>query len=163
MTEIRIVDTTLRDGHQCLWATRMSTAMMLPVVERMDRIGFEAVEVIGAVHFDTCVRYIKENPWDRLRTLRDGFAGTSRQVIIRSKCALRFELEPDDISRLWVERLIANGEQRIVGFDGLHDIDNLEDCLLPAKPHGARTIGWLILRASPVHHDELYRQKACAK
>src|SRR3546814_11348488 len=87
MTEIRIVDTTLRDGHQCLWATRMSTAMMLPVVERMDRIGFEAVEVIGAVHFDTCVRYIKENPWDRLRTLRDGFAGTSRQVIIRSKCA----------------------------------------------------------------------------
>src|SRR3546814_3975553 len=83
--------------------------------------------VIGAVHFDTCVRYIKENPWNRLRTLRDGFAATRRQVIIRSKCALRFELEPDDISRLWVERLIANGVQRIVGFDGLHDIDNLED------------------------------------
>src|SRR3546814_12898852 len=65
-----------------------------------------------------------------------------------------------DISRLWVERLIANGVQRIVGFDGLHDIDNLEDSLLHAKRLGARTIGWLIFSESPVHTDELYRQRA---
>ena len=75
MAKVKFVDTTLRDGHQCLWATRMTTAMMRPIMERMDRIGFEALEIMGAVHFDACVRYLKDDPWERLRLLRKHVQG----------------------------------------------------------------------------------------
>jgi oxaloacetate decarboxylase alpha subunit len=160
MSRMRIVDTTLRDGHQCLWATRMSTPMMLPVLDRMDRVGFDVIELMGAVHFDTCVRFLGENPWDRLKLFRDRFQRTTRQAIIRSKCALRFDLEPDDINRLWYERLFLNGIENLVAFDGLHDLDNLEDGLKYAKSLGARTQGWLIFSESPVHTDALYVTKA---
>ena len=160
MSRVGIVDTTLRDGHQCLWATRMTTQMMRPVLERMDRIGFDAIEVMGAVQFDTCVRFLKENPWQRLRLFRERLTRTKRQAIIRSKCALNFGLQPDDIAALWVERLIANGIERIIAFDGLHDLDNLVDTLTHAKELGAETMGWLIFSESPIHTDELYVAKA---
>ena len=101
MATVKFVDTTLRDGHQCLWATRMSTAMMRPIMERMDRIGFEAIEVMGAVHFDACVRYLKDDPWERIRLLRRHVRGPL-QVITRSRCALGFELQPIDIHRLFM-------------------------------------------------------------
>jgi oxaloacetate decarboxylase alpha subunit len=160
MKGVRIVDTTLRDGHQCLWATRMTTAMMRPVLDRMDQAGFDVIELMGAVHFDTCVRFLGENPWDRLRLFRDRFKKTTRQAIVRSKCALRFDLEPDDINRLWYELLVKNGIESLIAFDGLHDLDNLEDGLKHAKALGARTQGWLIFSESPVHTDALYVAKA---
>ncbi len=160
MTGVRIVDTTLRDGHQCLWATRMTTAMMRPVLDRMDQAGFDVIELMGAVHFDTCVRFLGENPWDRLRLFRDRFQKTTRQAIVRSKCALRFDLEPDDINRLWYELLVRNGIESLIAFDGLHDLDNLEDGLKHAKLLGAQTQGWLIFSESPVHTDALYVAKA---
>ncbi len=157
---VGIVDTTLRDGHQCLWATRMTTEMMLPVLDQFDSAGFDVLEVIGAVQFDTCVRYLGDNPWHRLRLFRDRLTATPLQTVIRSKCALSFGLQPDDMSELWVERLIANGIDRIVAFDGLHDLDNIEGSLLHAKKLGATTIGWLIFSESPVHTDALYVAKA---
>ena len=160
MTTVKIVDTTLRDGHQCLWATRMSTPMMLPVAEKMDRIGFDVLEVMGAVQFDTCIRYLKEDPWARLRALKERITQTPLQALIRSKCALAFELQPDDIACMWVERLMANGIDRFIAFDGLHDLDNLVDSLLHAKKLGAYTTGWLIFSDSPVHTDALYVKKA---
>jgi oxaloacetate decarboxylase alpha subunit len=156
MTRISFHDTTLRDGHQCLWATRMSTPMMLPVIDAMDRAGFDVLEIMGAVQFDTCVRFLNENPWQRLRTLCGRIRRTTRQAIIRSKCALSFELQPDDINRLWVELLIKNGIERIIAFDGLHDLDNIEDALRHAKQLGAWTEGWLIFSISPVHTDAFY-------
>ena len=140
MATVKFVDTTLRDGHQCLWATRMSTAMMRPIMERMDRIGFEAIEIMGAVHFDACVRYLKDDPWERIRLLRRHVRGPL-QVITRSRCALGFELQPLDIHRLRIERLMACGVDRLVAFDGLHDLDNLAEGLLYAKSLGAYTIG----------------------
>ena len=157
---MRIVDTTLRDGHQCLWATRMTTAMMRPALDRMDRAGFDVIELMGAVHFDTCVRYLGENPWDRLRLFREAFTRTTRQAIVRSKCALRFDLEPDDINLLWYELLVRNGIESLIAFDGLHDLGNLEAGLKHAKSLGARTQGWLIFSESPVHTDALYVAKA---
>lgn len=160
MSRIKVVDTTLRDGHQCLWATRMTTAMMRPVLERMDCVGFDAIELMGAVHFDTCVRFLGENPWDRLRLFCDTFNKTERQAIVRSKCALRFDLEPDDINLLWYELLVRNGIGSLIAFDGLHDLSNLESGLKHAKSLGARTQGWLIFSESPVHTDELYVAKA---
>ncbi len=160
MPAVKIVDTTLRDGHQCLWATRMSTPMMLPVAEKMDRSGFDVIEVMGAVQFDTCVRFLAEDPWARLRALKQRMTKTPLQALIRSKCALSFELQPTDIACLWVERLMANGIDRFIAFDGLHDLDNLVDSLLHAKKLGAHTTGWLIFSDSPIHTDELYVEKA---
>ena len=160
MSGIRLIDTTLRDGHQCLWATRMNTAMMRPILEPMDRIGLHAIELMGAVHFDACVRYLREDPWARMRLFRDRIVNTDRQAIVRSKCALRFELEPDDISQLWIERLVGNGMHRILGFDGLHDLDNLIGSLSQASALGACTGGWLIFSESPVHTDAFYGDKA---
>ena len=132
MAKVRFVDTTLRDGHQCLWATRMSTAMMRPVMEPMDQIGFEAIEIMGAVHFDACVRYLKDDPWERIRLFRRQVRGPL-QVITRSRCALGFDLQPLDVHRLWIERLTACGVDRLVAFDGLHDLENLTEGLLHAK------------------------------
>ena len=160
MTRIRIVDTTLRDGHQCLWATRMSTAMMLPIAETLDGIGFDALEVMGAVQFDASVRYLREDPWARLRALRERITGTPLQALIRSKCVLGFEPQPDDIARLWVERLFANGVRRFIVFDGLHDLDNLMVSVRHARKLGGYVTGWLIFSDSPVHTDELYARKA---
>ena len=160
MAKVEIVDTTLRDGHQCLWATRMTTPMLLPIVDTMDRIGLQAIDFMGSVHFDACVRYLGENPWTRVRAVRERVTATPLQAYIRSKCALSFDLQPDDIANLWAERQIANGIDRLVGFDGLHDIDNLVGALTHAKKLGAETGGWLIFSGSPVHTDEFYVAKA---
>ncbi|MBP5857119.1 hypothetical protein KAJ83_08865 [Marivibrio halodurans] len=160
MTSIRLVDTTMRDGQQCLWATRMSTAMMLPRAEAMDRAGFEAVELYGAVQFDTAVRYLKEDPWERLRLIRERVERTPLQALIRSACVLGFEPQPDDLNELWVERLIANGIRRFVAFDGLHDLGNLKAAIRRARDLGVGTVGWLTFSDSPVHTDALYAEKA---
>lgn len=155
-----IIDTTLRDGHQCLWATRMSTPMMLPVLEKMDSAGFLAMELIGAVQFDSCIRYLNENPWDRLRLFADKVTRTKRQAIIRSRCALGFGPEAFDVCELLVELFIKNGIERVIGFDGLHDLTNLELSLRRAKAMGAVTGGWLIFCDSPIHTDAYYAAKA---
>lgn len=160
MKRIGIVDTTLRDAQQCLWATRMTTPMMLPIAERLDRVGFDAIEVMGAVHFDASVRYLGENPWERLRLLRARMERTPMQALLRSKCVLGFDLVPDDLSALWAERLVTNGIKRFVAFDGLHDLNNLSAAVARAKEMGAFTIGWLTYSDSPVHTDELYVGKA---
>lgn len=157
---IDLVDTTLRDGQQCLWATRMSTAAMLPIARQLDRAGFSAIEVMGAVQFDAAVRYLQENPWERLRLLRREITETPLQAVVRSSCILGFEPQAEDLNLLWVERLIANGVKKFVAFDGLHDIDNLVPALKHAKALGAHTTGWLTYSESPVHTDELYVAKA---
>lgn len=160
MRSIGIVDTTFRDAQQCLWATRMTTAMMLPIAEKLDRAGFDVLEVMGAVQFDASVRYLGENPWERLRLLRERMTRTPMQALIRSKCVMGFDLVPDDLSALWAERLIANGIKRLIVFDGLHDLDNLAAAVQRAHEMGAFVTGWLTYAMSPVHTDELYVAKA---
>jgi len=160
MAPLNLIDTTFRDGQQCNWATRMSTADMLPAAQDLDRAGFDAIEVIGAVQFDAAVRYLEENPWERLRQLRQRITRTPMQAVIRSSCILGFEPQPEDINLLWVELLIKNGCTRFVAFDGLHDLDNVVPALRHAKSLGAMTTGWLTFSDSPVHTDELYAQKA---
>lgn len=156
---VRIVDTTLRDGHQCLWATRMPTAMMLPAADAFDRSGFWVVEMIGAVQFDACMRFIGENPWTRIRELRRRISRPF-QTIMRSNCALSFDRQPVDVNELWGELLARNGVDRVFAFDGLHDYDNTVPQLLSAKAHGARIGHWLLYSVSPVHTDEMYVAKA---
>ena len=159
---ITVVDQTFRDAHQCLWATRMTTAHMLPVAEIMDRIGFQRVEAIAAIQFDVCVRFLKEDPWQRVRLLRERIRRTPLSSFLRSKNLVSFDFVPDDIVAFWVERLLANGIREVGSFDGLNDVDNMLTALDVARQFGARTIGALSYSLSPVHTDELYASIAKA-
>ena len=158
--KINIVDTTLRDAHQCLWATRMTTAHMLPVAEDMDNIGFERIDIAGTIQFDVCVRYLKENPWERIRQMRKRLQRTPMSSFTRSKSIMSFDFVPDDIVELWVERLVANGVREIATFDGLNDVDNMLVRLCTAKRLGVRAIGAISYGMSPVHTDEVYVKTA---
>ncbi|MCL4764631.1 MAG: pyruvate carboxylase subunit B [Hyphomicrobiaceae bacterium] len=156
MREIPVVDTTLRDAHQCLWATRMTTAHMLPIAERMDRIGFQRIDLAGTIQFDVCIRYLKENPWERIRLMRERIKDTPLSSFTRSKNLVSFDVLPDDIVGLWVERLVANGFREVGTFDGLNDIDNMMVTLDVARGLGVKMFGALSYSLSPVHTDELY-------
>jgi oxaloacetate decarboxylase (Na+ extruding) subunit alpha len=156
MREIPVVDTTLRDAHQCLWATRMTTAHMLPIAEHMDKAGFQRIDLAGTIQFDVCIRYLKENPWERMRLMRQRITRTPLSSFTRSKNLVSFDIVPDDIVALWVERLVANGFREVGSFDGLNDVDNMLTTLDVARPLGVRTFGALSYCLSPVHTDELY-------
>jgi oxaloacetate decarboxylase (Na+ extruding) subunit alpha len=160
--DIAVVDQTFRDAHQCLWATRMTTAHMLPVAQMMDHIGFQRIEVIAAIQFDVCVRFLKENPWERVRLMRKLITRTPLSSFLRSKNIVSFDFVPDDIVALWVERLVANGVREVGSFDGLNDVDNMLVALDVARKLGARTIGALSYCLSPVHTDAVYVQTAKA-
>ncbi len=160
MREIGIIDTTLRDAHQCLWATRMTTAQMLPVIERMDRAGFSSIDLMGTIQFDVCVRYLQEDPWERVRLVHARAGRTPFRSLIRSKNIISFDVLADDIIELWVDRLHANGFRLIGAFDGLNDVDNIADGLIQAKRLGARTFGVLSFCESPVHSDALFVRTA---
>ena len=105
---IFFVDTTLRDGHLSLWASNMRTGMMLPVAERLDRAGFEAVEVMSSAFYKKCVRDLKEDPWERVRLLKQRLRKTPLRSI-RSRSMLAFQITPPAVADLWLERLAANG------------------------------------------------------
>ncbi len=158
--KIDIVDTTLRDAHQCLWATRMTTAHMLPVAEDMDRIGFRRIDIAGTIQFDVCVRYLKENPWERIRQMRKRLVQTPMSSFTRSKSIMSFDFVPDDIVELWVERLVANGVREVGTFDGLNDVDNMLVTIRAARKLGVRAIGSISYGLSPVHTDEVYVRTA---
>ncbi len=157
---VGIIDTTLRDGQQCIWTTRMTAAMMLPIADRMDRAGFATIDFMAPVQFDVCVRYLRENPWEKARLLRRHFTRTPLRGYCRSKSLLGFSLVPDDIVELWVERLHANGFGVLGTLDALFDIENMVISLKHAKKLGMRTVGALVFCESPVHTDELYSRTA---
>ncbi|MCC6531555.1 MAG: pyruvate carboxylase subunit B [Burkholderiales bacterium] len=153
------MDTTLRDGHQSLWATRMTTAMMLPIAEKLDRAGFEVIDLMSGVQFDVAIRHLKEDPWERIRLMRARVTNTPLQANLRSKSVLSFDVLPDDINALWIERLIANGIRSVRAFDALNDMDNIVESLRLAKRLGARAIGAVVFSISPVHTDAMYVAK----
>ena len=159
MPEIKVIDTTLRDAHQCLWATRMTTAMMLPVAEAMDRTGFEAIDLMSAIQFDVCVRYLKEDPWQRLRLMRERVTRTKMQSAMRSKSLLSFDVQPDDVNYLWLECLAKNGIRRVRAIDALSDLDNIVGILRKVKELGMESVGSVVFCESPVHTDEFYAGK----
>ena len=157
---VRFVDTTLRDAHQCLWATRMTTAMMLPMCERLNRAGYACIDLMGQVHFDVCVRYLKEDPWERIRLVRERIRDVPLKSYLRSKSLMGFDILADDLNALWVERLVANGIDMVCAFDALGDLDNIVPNLLLARSLGAATCGALVFCESPVHDDAFFAAKA---
>ena len=159
MKEISFVDTTLRDGHQSLWATRMRTAHMLPIAPIMDEAGFKAVELMGTVHFDACLRYLREDPWERIRLIAEALPKTPLRALIRSKSLTSFNIVPDSVIELWIKRCAANGIRHLMIFDALHDWNNLKKSVAVAKSAGIEVVVPLVYSLSPVHTDEFYAKK----
>ncbi|MBP1755808.1 MAG: pycB [Firmicutes bacterium] len=123
---VKITETILRDAHQSLIATRMSTEEMLPILETMDKVGYHAVECWGGATFDASLRFLKEDPWDRLRKIRAGFKNTKLQMLFRGQNILGYRHYADDVVAYFVQKSMANGIDIIRIFDALNDIRNLE-------------------------------------
>ena len=123
---LKITETVLRDAHQSLIATRMTTEQMLPIVDKMDKVGYNAVECWGGATFDASLRFLKEDPWERLRKLRDGFKNTKLQMLFRGQNILGYRPYADDVVEYFVQKSIANGIDIIRIFDCLNDIRNLQ-------------------------------------
>ena len=157
---IRLVDVTLRDAHQCLWATRMTTAMMADIAPRLDRVGFEAIDLVGGAVFDVCVRYLREDPWERMRIVSGWLERTPLIVMTRGQSLFTFEFFPDDIVALTAQRIFANGIRYHTPYDALNDMRNMEVPVRAAKRAGLYTAGGIVYTLSPVHTDEYYVRKA---
>ena len=130
---IKITETILRDAHQSLIATRMTTEQMLPIVEKLDKVGYHSVECWGGATFDASLRFLKEDPWDRLRKFRDGFKNTKLQMLFRGQNILGYSQYADDVVEYFVQKSLANGIDIIRIFDCMNDIRNLETAVKAAN------------------------------
>lgn len=157
---VGITETVLRDAHQSLLATRMTTEEMLPIVAQMDEIGYHSVECWGGATFDACLRFLKEDPWERLRKLRQGFHKTKLQMLLRGQNILGYRHYADDVVTYFVQKSIANGIDIIRIFDALNDLRNLE-CAIKAtnqeKGHAQVAISYTLGEA---YTQEYYVQLA---
>ena len=134
---VQICETALRDAHQSLFATRMTTEEMLPIIGKMDEIGYRSVECWGGATFDACLRFLHEDPWERLRKLRDGFKKTKLQMLFRGQNILGYNHYADDVVEYFVQRSVANGIDIIRIFDCLNDLRNLETAVKACKKEKA--------------------------
>lgn len=160
MRTIRFIDTTLRDAHQCLWSTRMTTAMMLPIAEDLDRAGFEAIDLEGGAVFDVCVRYLREDPWERMRIMSAAITRTPLIIMTRGQSLFTFELFSDDVVELCAQRIAANGIRYHTPYDALNDVRNLTVSVKAAKEAGLYVDAGVVYTISPAHTDEYYARKA---
>ena len=154
VTPVKIVETVLRDGHQSLAATRMRITDMIPVLEQLDEVGYYALEAWGGATFDSCLRFLNEDPWERLRTLRKHLPKTPIQMLLRGQNILGYNHYADDVVREFVHRSVDNGVRIIRIFDALNDVRNLECAMKAAKEAGAHVQGALVYTISPYHKDE---------
>ncbi|EEP28435.1 oxaloacetate decarboxylase subunit alpha [Shuttleworthella satelles] len=134
--KLKITETVLRDAHQSLIATRMTTEEMLPIVPAMDKIGYNAVECWGGATFDACLRFLKEDPWDRLRKLKAGFKNTPLQMLFRGQNILGYKPYADDVVEYFVQKSVANGIDVVRIFDCLNDLRNLETAVKATVKEG---------------------------
>ena len=130
---VKIMETILRDAHQSLIATRMPTEEMLPIIEKMDEVGYHAVECWGGATFDSCLRFLHEDPWERLRKLRAGFKKTKLQMLFRGQNILGYRPYADDVVEYFVRKSVENGIDIIRIFDCMNDLRNLESCVKAAR------------------------------
>ncbi len=156
---MRFIDVTLRDAHQCLWSTRMTTAMMAPILGTLDRIGYDAINVLGGAVFDVCVRYLHENPWRRVQMLCERLA-TPVDALTRGQSLYTFELFPDDVVELNSRVLAALGVKILTVYDALNDNRNIESSVRSGKAAGMQISGWMTYSFSPVHTDAYYAERA---
>ena len=154
--KILITDVTLRDAHQSLIATRMTTEVMLPILEKMDKVGFYSLECWGGATFDACLRFLNEDPWDRLRTIREKCPNTKLQMLFRGQNMLGYRHYADDVLEYFVQKSVANGIDIIRIFDALNDIKNLQTAIKAAKKEKAHAQVAISYTTGPVFTTEYY-------
>jgi oxaloacetate decarboxylase (Na+ extruding) subunit alpha len=159
MNPIHFVDTTLRDGQLSLWASNMRTGMMLPVAERFDRAGFEAIEIMSSAFYKKCVRDLKDDPWERVRLLARRIKKTPLRSI-RSRSMLAFQISPPAVTGLWLERLAANGITEVRTSDPSNTHRYWRDAVESANKVGLKTILNIIYSVSPKHTDDYFVERA---
>lgn len=148
---MKITDVTLRDGHQSLMATRLRTEDMVPILEKMDEVGFYSMEVWGGATFDACIRYLNEDPWERLRIIKKRVQNTPLKMLLRGQNLVGYRHYPDDIVEKFIEKAYKNGIDIFRIFDALNDIRNMEVPIRAAKKLGAHVQGDISYTTSPVH------------
>ncbi|ADL07951.1 oxaloacetate decarboxylase subunit alpha [Thermosediminibacter oceani] len=153
---VGITDTILRDAHQSLIATRMKIEEMLPIAEKLDEVGFHSLEVWGGATFDSCIRYLNEDPWIRLRKLKEKIKKTPLQMLLRGQNLLGYRHYPDDVVELFVKKSVENGIDIIRIFDALNDIRNMQKSIEVAKKSGAHVQGTVVYTISPVHDNDYF-------
>ena len=160
MAKIRITETVLRDGHQSLIATRMKTDEMLPVLELMDKVGYHSLEMWGGATFDSCLRFLDEDPWERLRVIKSKLKNTKLQMLLRGQNILGYKNYADDVVEEFVRLSIKNGIDIIRIFDALNDLRNIETAVKATKKYGGHAQGTVVYTISPIHNIELYVEQA---
>jgi oxaloacetate decarboxylase alpha subunit len=157
---VKITDTTMRDGHQSLLATRMRTEDMLPIAEEMDEAGFHSVEIWGGATFDTALRFLREDPWDRLRELKKRFKKTPTQMLLRGQNVVGYRHYADDVVERFCALAVKNGMDIFRIFDALNDLRNLEVAIKAVKKAGGHAQGTVCYTISPVHTADMYAKQA---
>lgn len=156
MAKVKITETVLRDAHQSLIATRMTTAEMLPILEKLDQVGYHSIECWGGATFDACLRFLNEDPWERLRTLKKHMPHTKLQMLFRGQNMLGYRHYADDVVQYFVQKSVANGIDVIRIFDALNDIRNLKTAINAAKKEGAHTQVAISYTLGDVFTEEYY-------
>ena len=156
MAKVQIMETVLRDAHQSLVATRMTTDVMLPVLGLLDKVGYAALECWGGATFDACLRFLNEDPWERLRKIRDGVKNTKLQMLLRGQNLLGYKHYADDVVSYFVEKAVANGIDIIRIFDAVNDMRNIETAIRACKREKGHAQGTICYTISPVHNTEIF-------
>ncbi len=157
--KVLICDTTFRDAHQSLFATRLTTEDILSVAGQMDKVGYHSLEVWGGATFDSCMRYLNEDPWERLRKIRKAIPNTKLQMLLRGQNLVGYRHYADDVVDEFVKRSVGNGIDIIRIFDALNDIRNIERALQATKKEGAHAQAAISYTNSPIHNIDAYIKK----
>ena len=160
MAKVKITETVLRDSHQSLIATRMTTAEMLPILEQMDKVGYHSLEAWGGATFDACMRFLNEDPWERLRAIRDKVKNTKLQMLFRGQNILGYRHYSDDVVEYFVQKSLANGIDIIRIFDALNDPRNLRTAINATKKEGGHVQAAFSYTTGPVYTMEYYSKYA---
>ena len=160
MSKVLITETVLRDAHQSLAATRMTTEQMLPILDEMDKVGYYSLEAWGGATFDSCLRFLHEDPWVRLRTIRDHVKNTKLQMLFRGQNILGYRHYADDVVEYFVQKSIANGIDIIRIFDALNDARNLETAIKATIKEGGHVQAAICYTTSPFHTNEGFATNA---
>ena len=160
MAKVKITETVLRDSHQSLIATRMTTEEMLPILSEMDKVGYHSLEAWGGATFDACMRFLNEDPWERLRVIRDRVKNTKLQMLFRGQNILGYRHYSDDVVEYFVQKSIANGIDIIRIFDALNDPRNLTTAINATKKEGGHVQAAFSYTTGPVYTMEYYSKYA---
>lgn len=158
--KLKFTETILRDGHQSLMATRMRTADMLPIAAALDEVGYDSIECWGGATFDVCMRYLNEDPWERLRLLRKKFKKTKLQMLLRGQNLLGYRHYPDDVVDMFIRKSAANGIDIFRIFDAFNDVRNLERAVYAAKKEGAHVQLAMAYTAGKAYTSKYWRNLA---